>query len=374
MNSRQEDNSQLNMREILVYLYRWRKPLLLVTISGIVLAIIFSSSLFIDPKYKAKVVMYPTKTYSISKSLLGEKYSPDILQFGEEVQAEQLIQLVNSDAVKRAIIEKYDLVKHYEIDPNSPKWRSDLLKTYDSNITVDRTMLMSVKVEVMDEVPEIAAGIANDISGLVDSAWNDITRERASMAMQIIEGEYFSKLEFMQIIEDSMRKVSQLGVYDYDLQSRMIDREYYQVLADYHEANGQLLELTKQYGYDNNAVVDARARRRGAEEALKVLDKKKDLIATYGSQYLKLQQLIIANTNEFWQIKRRYDEAKIDMENNLPFKFVVNVAETPDKKAYPVRWLIVVLTAISSFVLCLGVILLIDNIRDMDLKGIDNNI
>lgn len=360
------------MKEILIYLYRWRKPLLLVTISGIVLAVIFSSSLFIDPKYKAKVVMYPTKTYSISKSLLGEKYSPDILQFGEEVQAEQLIQLVNSDAVKRAIIEKYDLVNHYEIDPNSPKWRSELLRIYDSNISIDRTMLMSVKVEVMDKVPTIAAGIANDISSLVDSAWNEVTRERASKAMEIIEGEYMARLEFMKSIEDSLKNIAQFGVYDYDYQSRMIDREYYKVVANFHEANAQLNELTRQYGSDNNTVVEMRAKKRGAEEAMKAMDQKKALIAAHGGEYLRLRQLVISNANEFWQIKRRYDEAKIDLENNLPFKFVVNMAEVPDKKAYPVRWLIVLLTAIASFVLCLGVILLIDNLRDLRLRDVES--
>ena len=372
MNTRPDESSRMNMTDMLVYLYKWRKPLLLVTISGIILSIIFSSSLFINPKYKAKVVMYPTKTYSISKSLLGEKYSPDILQFGEEVQAEQLIQLINSDAVKNTIIEKYDLVNHYDIDPSSPKMRSQLLDIYDSNINVERTMLMSVKVEVMDEQPEIAAGIANDIASLVDSAWNAITRERASMAMGIIEGEYKQKLEYIAAIEDSLRKLALMGVYDYDEQSRMIDRQYYKTVNNYHEASGELAELSKVYSGDNKAVVEAKARKRGAEEAMKALDKQKNLIANYGSSYLILSELARANANDFNLIKRRYDEAKIDLEQNLPFKFVVNSAEVPDKKAYPVRWLIVVITAISAFVLCLGIILLIDNFNDVRLKALDN--
>lgn len=359
------------MTDLLVYLYKWRKPLLLVTISGVILAAIFSSSLFIDPKYKAVVVMYPTKTYSISKSLLGEKYSPDILQFGEEVQAEQLIQIINSDAVKNAVIAKYDLVNHYDIDPSSPKMRSQLLNTYNDNINVQRTMLMSVKVEVLDKEPAIAAGIANDIAALVDSAWNGITRERAIMAMEIIEGEYFQQLNYIQAIEDSMRKIAMLGVYDYDEQSRMIDRQYYKTVSNFYEASGTLAELTKYYPGDNKDVVAARAKKRGAEEAMKALEQKKELIANYGSQYLKLKELATANAIGFNLVKRRYDEAKIDLEKNLPFKFVVNSAEVPDKKAYPVRWLIVVIAAISAFVLCLGIILLIDNFNEVRLKALE---
>jgi uncharacterized protein involved in exopolysaccharide biosynthesis len=359
----------MDMTVLLVYLYKWRKPLLLVTISGIILAVVFSSSIFIDPKYKAKVIIYPTKTYSISKSVLGEKYSPDVLQFGEEIQAEQLIQVINSDAVKGAIIEKYDLVNHYEIDPLSPKMRSQLLKTYDNNISIERTMLMSVKVEVLDKKPEIAAGIANDIVALVDSAWTGITRERATVAMEIIKGEYIKQLEYINAIEDSMRKIAMLGVYDYDEQSRMLDRQYYKTVNNFYEASGALAELSRVYANDNASVVEARAKKRGAEEAMRAMEQKKDLIATYGSKYLSLKELVTENARQFNHIKRRYDEAKIDLEKNLPFKFIVNSAEVPDKKAYPVRWLIVVLAAISAFVLCLGIILLIDNFNEVKLRA-----
>lgn len=369
MKSQADDNSRVDMTGVLVYLYKWRKPLILVTLSAIVLAVIFSSPFIIEPKYKARLVMYSTLTYSLSKSLLGDKYSPDILQFGEEVQAEQLIQIINSDAVKNAIINKYDLVNHYEIDPKSKKMRSELLKTYDSNINVERTMLMSVKVEVLDKDPVIAASIANDISAYVDSAWNSITRARSVIAFSIIEREYFQHLNYISVIEDSLKRIAQLGVYDYDTQSRMIDREYYKVVSDYHEANGSLAELTRIYDNDNKAVVEAKAKKRGAEEAMKILENKKALIATYGSQYLHLKRLVTVNANKFGKVKKRYDEAKIDLDNSLPFKFVVNEAEVPDKKAYPIRWLIVVIAAISSFVLCLGVILLIDNIREARLRS-----
>jgi uncharacterized protein involved in exopolysaccharide biosynthesis len=369
MNSRPDDAARLNMTDLLVYLYKWRKPLLLVTISSIILAIIFSSTMFIDPKYKAKVIIYPTKTYSISKSVLGEKYSPDVLQFGEEIQAEQLIQVINSDAVKGAIIEKYDLVNHYEINPLSPKMRSQLLKIYDNNISVERTMFMSVKVEVLDKKPEIAAGIANDIVALVDSAWNGITRERASVAMEIIKGEYIKRLEYIHAIEDSLRKIAMLGIYDYDEQSRMLDRQYYKTVNKFYEASGALTELSKVYANDNASVIEARAKKRGAEEAMRAMEQKKDLIANYGSKYLSLKELATENARQFNHIKRRYDEAKIDLEKNLPFKFIVNSAEVPDRKAYPVRWLIVVLAAISAFVLCLGIILLIDNFNELKLRA-----
>jgi hypothetical protein len=50
--------------------------------------------------------MFPTTNSSISKSLLSENSfeKENILQFGEEEQVEQMLQILNSDEIKERII------------------------------------------------------------------------------------------------------------------------------------------------------------------------------------------------------------------------------------------------------------------------------
>ena len=54
-----------------------------------------------------------------------------------------------------------------------------------------------------------------------------------------------------------------------------------------------------------------------------------------------------ANLN---MLKMRYDDARINATETIPHKFVVTKAYVADKHVYPVRWLIVVVTFIATFV------------------------
>ena len=62
----------------------------------------------IQPKFKSSVVIYPTTTNSISQALLVEHnpYRKDVLEFGEEEEAEHLLQILNTDAIRDSIINR----------------------------------------------------------------------------------------------------------------------------------------------------------------------------------------------------------------------------------------------------------------------------
>jgi len=51
---------------------------------------------------------------------------------------------------------------------------------------------------------------------------------------------------------------------------------------------------------------------------------------------------------------------KIDIDTELPAKFIVDSAAEADKKAYPIRWLIVLMSTIAAVVFWVFVILFMD--------------
>ncbi len=77
--------------------------------------------------------------------------------------------MIKGEAVRSRIIEKYDLMKHYEIDPEGKYPRTELMEQFKSNINFSLTEYMAVEISVMDVDPEMAANMANDISNLVDT-------------------------------------------------------------------------------------------------------------------------------------------------------------------------------------------------------------
>ena len=54
-------------------------------------------------------------------------------------------------------------------------------------------------------------------------------------------------------------------------------------------------------------------------------------------------------------------ELKVDMNQNVSHKFTVNRAWPSEKKAYPIRWLIVVVSTMSAFIFGVLVIIGIEN-------------
>jgi hypothetical protein len=65
-------------------------------------------------------------------------------------------------------------------------------------------------------------------------------------------------------------------------------------------------------------------------------------------------------------LKARYEEAKVDAEENLPQKFVVESAYKAEKKSYPVRWIIVLVSTLAAFFISILVIISVEKFGKPD--------
>lgn len=328
---------------LIVYLYRWRVPLLIVTVVAAVLAAVFSAPAFIPPKYKSTVTVFPTTTNSLSKALLPQQFSSrgqDIMEFGEEEQAEQLLQILNSDEIRSSIIQKYHLLEHYDIDTSGKYVKTELYKTYDDNIEFRRTEFMSVEINVLDTDPDTAALIANDIVVLLDEVKNRIQKERAAKGLDIIAKEYFTLKEEVKAYEDSLTLLRYRGVHDYETQSSVF--------------NEQLA----------TAIIEKGPR----SEAVTTIEQKLDTLAKYGGTYVALRDELQFLKEEQVKLKTKYAQAQVDVQETLPASFKVNSAFPAEKKSYPTRWLIVLLAAIGAFTITLIIILISDSIKSAGKK------
>ncbi|MDD3878294.1 MAG: hypothetical protein PHT69_16870 [Bacteroidales bacterium] len=330
-----EKNKAFDSSDLMIFFVKWFKPLLIVGIAAIVFSVLFSSPLFITPKYKSTVVMFPTATNSLSKALLSENTGgkQDILEFGEQEQAEQLLQILNSSEIRDRIVEKHGLMAHYEIDNSSKFKMTRLFKEYENNIKFRRTEFMAVEIAVMDKDPQKAADIANDISMLLDTVMNRMQKERSVRGFEIVEREYMGLINEIKVMEDSMSTLRKLGVHDYESQSQVITEQLAIALA----AN-------------NSRGVTA-------------LENQLEVLAEYAGSYVSLRDALEHEKKQLSHIKSKYEEAKVDAEQNLPHKFIVDRAYKAEKKSYPVRWLIVLITTFFSLLLAVITIVLIEKIK-----------
>ncbi len=319
------DGPEMNNFSLVDILIKYRKPFIVIALISAFFAYIFSLPFFITPLFKSTVILYPTSTNSISKALLNTNFNSnkDLLEFGEDEQTERMLQILNSNKIRDKIIEKYDLLQHYGISSATNYRYTKLFKEYDSKIKFRRTEYMAVKITVLDKDPALAAKIANDIAELFDSTMNAMQKEVAVRAFKIVEQEYFKLRDEVRAMEDSLNVIRRLGIHDYESQAEMINQQ----LA---------IELAK-----NNTT------------GIKALYEKLELLSTYGGTYVSLRDGLEHERKQLSQIKAKYEEAKVDATESMPHKFVVSSAFEAERKSFPIRWLIMVITVFSTMILSL---------------------
>ncbi|MCF8336604.1 MAG: hypothetical protein K9I74_01345 [Bacteroidales bacterium] len=337
MNQEKEEFKDFDLSRLFLFLYKYRKPLIIVTVGAIFLSVLFSSPWFITPKYESEVIMYPSSSNSISKALLAENQGDErgILEYGEEAATEQMLQLLSSTRIRSKIISKYNLMEHYHIDPSSKNAQTKLYDAYDKNINFSRTEYMAVKVSVMDKDAQLAAKMANDIVDILDSVRNNIAKERAMKAYNIVKDEYLDLKKEIKKMEDSLTKLRRLGVHDYESQAERFNQQMAREIAN------------------------------GDQQGVKALEKKMEVLAEYGSGYEGLSQQLEYEREKLSHLKRKYREAKVDAFKVLPQKFVVDHAYKSEKTAYPLRWLIVTVATLSALIMTIIVLIVLKNIREL---------
>lgn len=318
----------MNFVSLIRLLWDHKATVILVTAIAAIASIVVS--LMIEEKYRSTVVMYPAESSSISQSVLNTEAASkeDITRFGEEEEAQQLIQLLHSEQIFGRIKRKYDLSDHYNVDTEShPYPATAIKKKYESRVNFERTKYGSVKIAVLDRSADTAAKIANDISSLVDSVKNRMQRQRAKKALRVVEKEFQDLQDHIRSIEDSMQTLRQKGVHNY---KKQVER-----------FNQQL----------------AIAIRNRNDQAVSNLEKELDTLSRFGGHYvslkLKLEEIVL----QYGALRKSYQQAKADANSNISHKFVVDRAYPSDKKAYPIRWLIVVSSILSGFLLAVFLII-----------------
>ena len=316
-----------NAKEILRVLSRNKKMVFSISIIAI---IAFSTiSLFLPDYYESEVVLYPASSSSISQSLLDKNVkSKDILKFGEEEEVEQVQQVLQSDLIRMRIIEKFNLAKHYQIDKDSEYSHSDLLDTYDDNVTIRRTKYSSVSITVIDQSADTAALIANEIANLLDTTVNYLQKTRSIKAFSIVKKEYNKLQDEINTLNDSLTILRTLGVNDYESQSEVFNQALAQAIL--RNNTGAITKL---------------------EEKIKTLSK-------YGSSYMQISNYLKFQTEQLSILHSKYAEAKVDVEQDLPHKFIVSKAFAQERATYPIRWLIVLVGLFSSLILLTFILLI----------------
>jgi tyrosine-protein kinase Etk/Wzc len=315
-------------QNLLVFIWKRRKIIGLFTGFAAVLAVLIS--FLLTPLYRSTAIVFPaaTSTVSFSEQRNAKASSMD---FGEEEQAEQLVQILQSSRIRDRIVQQFDLMQHYNIDSADKNKYFKLVKKYNDHFFYVRTRFGSIQIDVLDRDPQKAADMANKIVELVDSVKNDMVAERTLPAFEINRRKKEQMEQDRDIVLKKMDSLAELGVLSLEGRSGL-----YQAYVDAKNAN-EKAEIKR--------TIDINAKNGTTYDGLEYLRNEK---------IKKLEEFMVS-----------YEQAESDANTLFNHKFVVEKAVVADKKDKPKRMIIVLLATIGAFVFIVFALLVRDRLAEL---------
>ena len=327
--------TQLNLQEermgLIQFIWKKKTPILIIT--GIAAIVSIVVSFLITPLYLSTAIVFPAASGNVSFDA-QRNVKAAAMDFGEEEQAEQLVQILQSSRIKDRIVNKYNLLADYEISENDPNKYYKLNKAYYGNFSFNRTRFGSIQIDVLDKNPKKAAAMANDIVDLIDTVKNEMIRERTVPAFEI----NLRKKKQMEHERDSLltrlEDLAQLGVLPNDVRATL-----YQ------------------------ALVDSKSTAEKAE-----IQRKIDINTKYGSVYDGLEYQRNEKIVKIEDFRVSYEQAESDANAKFNHKFVVEKAVVADRKEKPKRLIIVLVSTIGGFIFGLFFLLIQQRLKELKLN------
>ncbi len=298
MKDQQEKNDLLQIIKFIYLNYK-------IYIKSITITLILTVAVtFLLPKqYKSTGIIFPT--YSNS---LEETYNNPM--FGYDIEADRVLQLLQSQEIQDSITRKFDLVTYFELDTLDERWRDNLRKEIIENVNFSKTPFMSIEISAKTKDPQLSSDLVNTIIGLIDPIRNRILKQNIIVAHNSIRNEYQNQKNNLDSLVNLIK-----------------------TMRDEYGNPAISLLANQEFNFDN--------KRKGNNT---LLEEKID-------KYL-LQKVI------YNDIKVKYERVKTQLERPLPGIYVINQGIKSNKKVSPSFVINMVITTILTIVIVTMVLVL----------------
>jgi len=292
---------------------KWKIQFIVITVVAAAAAAIFSSEFFIKPRYKSSATVYPA----------------NVVPFSEESTTEQILQMLQSTFIRDAVIRKFRLAEHYNIDTTAKEGHAALYGMYRTFVNIAKNQYESVDIEVTDTDPQMASDMVNEIIFQLNNKISTLHKEKSREVLRIVVGQMNAKKQQLDSLDKGLQEL----------------RVKYQIL-DY---NIQVKEVTQGY---MKSLVSGRGSK-DIDVLMRNLEEK-------GGEYYRMKVMYDGVLASYNAVRGEYDNVLRELDKKFTYTYVVSSSSPSDKKSYPVRWLIVLISVVAANMFLFAVVILND--------------
>ncbi len=361
MNHQQQINyyeDEINLLDYWRVLVKYKKLIGAIVGAAIVISVIVSLLL---PKIYASTarIFAPQQDNSLSASILAQLpgglsgLASGMLSGG--TPADIWVAVLESQTLKGAIVEKYDLRERYELETLEAA-RNAL----SGNVRIKKSREGIVSITVEDRIPEKSAELANAFVDELDRINRELVTSSSRRMRIFVEGRLEEAKEKLIETEDNLKNFQEKN------KAIKMDDQSTAIIEAVGLMKGQLmakeveLQTLLSFATSNNPQVEMiRAEIKALQRGLKELegttsDKTSDIliptakIPDLGLRYVRFLREFKIQETLFELLTQQYEMARIQEAKDSPTVQVLDRALVPEKRSKPKRRRIVMLSVIVS--------------------------
>ncbi len=283
----------------------WITIVSMAVLAGIA-AVIFSSPYFLPPRFKSVTVVYPSNLNSLS----------------DESETEQMLQLLAHDEIQKTLIDEFKLYERINLSPGDAQYKYYMDLLYQERVSIGPTRYESVEISCQDEDPEVAKLMCEKILEIYNAELNKTVRKKHAEYRDNSEGE---KKELKSIMDSLEFKLNELrkktGILDVGRQSERYSEGYMRMIE-----------------------------RGGSAKGMEKVESLMDGLANQASEIEVLQGMIAGIQGAYASLSEKVALERSKVNSHLTYYQMVVRPQVTDKKEYPVRWIILLLSVVFSVI------------------------
>ena len=367
--------------DLLSVIAKRKKPFVMFVIGATLLTSVVT---FFMPKwYKSTASVFPAENTDLFSGLSGLSSIVSSISPAKKLSAltgnsdlDRYIAILQSERALTAVIEKFDLVKVYDITRYQ---REKSMKELLSNVDFEQSEEGSLEISVFDKDPQRAADMANYFVKMLNDINSEMHVQNAKGNREFIEQRYKKNLDDIEAAQDSFKTFQiRTGVVAVPEQVEASIKVAADLSAqlDLKEIELAILERTvstQHPSYDEKLLEVQELRKKlhgmndGAsskEGEMKILLPFKDA-PELGAEYLRRYRDVEIQYKILQFIAPLYEQAKVEENRNTPSVVVLDHASVPEMKAKPKILLYGLLAFVTSSLLGLLGIFLVESVAHM---------
>lgn len=347
---------KINFLDYLQILLKWRKFIVLNTLVAGLLAL--SVGFLLPKEYAAYTSILPPKNKGFFGGGLGEVSSllrglPGVaLASGASADLYNYITILKSRTALEKVVQRFDLIKVYEIDKNSVE---KAVKALTQHLVFKIEEEGSLSISVTDHDPQRAADMANYLVELLNDINIEMNTREVRSNREFIERRIEKNRAELTAAEEAIQTFQeQNGMIMMPQEQEASVSAIGQLYAQKTRKEIELSVLERSLSRDNPILQAMRSE-------FDVLNAKLKNVPELGTEYLRLYREYVIQNKIHEVIVPLWEQAKFEEKRDTPTLLVLDRAIKPERHVWPRKSILAVIFALLGFILSVAIALVYEH-------------